>query len=222
MRIAVLAALKKEIAGIVKETGLSRPFEPCPTFPFIEGSFRGHRLLVGRTGAGKVLAAAATQAVCLSFSPEAVLLCGTAGSLSRSAPPLNVVVARKALAHDADPAVARWHHTDSRLVEDLAATCRELRLDESLNVGAIVTGDQPVFCGEKRRELAARFDAVAVDMEAAAVVQVAELNRVPVAVVKAVTDHADRQAESDFRRNLKPAVKRVQEVVLHFLAHLQD
>lgn len=221
MKFAVLAALKKEISGIVRETGLTRPAGTSSPFRFFEGRWGGHDLLVGNTGAGKVLAAAATQAVCDRFSPRAILLCGTAGSLSPDLRPLDLVIPEKAMAHDADPDTTRWIRTDFSLSSTLVAVCRSVRPDNCMSRSDIITGDRPVFSREVREELAARTGAVAVDMESSAVVKVATLNRVPVAVLKAVTDHADSKAESDFRRNLMPAVERVQEAVLYLLAHLR-
>jgi hypothetical protein len=65
-------------------------------------------------------------------------------------------------------------------------------------VGTIVTGDQVVFSQEKKEWLHRTFEALAVEMEGAAVAQVAAANGRPWLVVRAISDQADASTGFDF------------------------
>jgi hypothetical protein len=68
----------------------------------------------------------------------------------------------------------------------------------AVQVGTIVTGDQVVFSQEKKEWLHRTFEALAVEMEGAAVAQVAAANGRPWLVVRAISDQADASAGFDF------------------------
>jgi adenosylhomocysteine nucleosidase len=63
--------------------------------------------------------------------------------------------------------------------------------------GTVATGDQFIAAVEKQKELRA-LGADVVEMEGAAVVQVAHRNRIPVLVIRSVSDAADQGAPVDF------------------------
>jgi adenosylhomocysteine nucleosidase len=66
--------------------------------------------------------------------------------------------------------------------------------------GTIVTGDQIVSSFEVKTYLRQAYEALAVDMESAAIGQVAELNDLPFFVVRAVSDQADSSVAIDFSK----------------------
>jgi len=71
--------------------------------------------------------------------------------------------------------------------------------------GTILTGDAFVAGDRVRRELLARFDALVVEMEGGAVVQVAERNGARWLVVRAVSDLAGHDGAIDFAVFLEDA-----------------
>lgn len=182
-----------------------------------QGTAGGKQVTLVQCGMGKVSAAAAAQLLLDRFEPDALISCGTAGSLAPELALGTVLVGERTLYHDYGFQVAE------RLIpyrvsiprpgrkpefpEAFAADAALLRLARSVcltgqsapNVvyGTIVTGDQVILSSDKRRELRTEFQALAVEMESAAIAQVAYLHHAPFLAVRAISDQADENLPLD-------------------------
>ena len=67
-------------------------------------------------------------------------------------------------------------------------------------IGTILTGDQVIFSAEKRQALRQEFDALAVEMESAAIAQVCALYDVPFVGIRGISDHASETIPLDTSR----------------------
>ena len=105
-----------------------------------------------------------------------------------------------------------WVHADEPLSAQLLAAGR--RLGMPVVPGRIVTGDQPVAHDESRQRLWADYRADGVEMEGAAVAMVCQLNGVPFAVARGLSDRADGQAVHAFRQNIRDVSQAVAKVVI--------
>jgi adenosylhomocysteine nucleosidase len=153
-------------------------------------------------GVGKVAASLAAQFVCDVFKPRCVLAIGLAGALEENAQPGQVVVATGAAQHDFDarpltPArgiipgleVAVLHANASLAEKLLVAARLESKHARS---GLVLSGDQIITSAKVRDALAHEFaDALCVDMETAAVAQVAHQNGAPWSALRITSDSAD-------------------------------
>jgi hypothetical protein len=93
----------------------------------------------------------------------------------------------------------RWaFEADPGLVE-LALEAAQA-LGGEARVGTIVTGNQVIFATARKRWLHRTFDALAVEMETAAVAQVAVAHRLPWIAVRAISDTADDDLALDYGR----------------------
>ena len=70
--------------------------------------------------------------------------------------------------------------------------------------GRFVCKSRVLWRGEEKRALAAETDAIAVDMESAALAKVARDAAVPFAIVRAVSDTRDEDLPLDFNLFLRP------------------
>lgn len=170
---------------------------------------------------GKVGAAMGAQGAIEACRPRLLLNCGTAGALV-DLPVGSLVLADQVLAHDqgayfdSDGAVAagpdgfvpsgsplpagrrRSFPADSSLLARVVQGARQAGIGETLRVGPVVTGDQVIFQGQRKRWLHQRFGALAVETEGAAVAQVAHCHGLPWLVLRGVSDSADGAAAFDF------------------------
>lgn len=103
--------------------------------------------------------------------------------------------------------------TDSKLTDLAFETARSLPLDEinghapKVYKGRLVSGDQFISSTEKAGQLLAIHNALAVDMEAAAIAHTCEINKVPFLCVRAMSDKADHSANVSFTDFLQAATQ---------------
>jgi adenosylhomocysteine nucleosidase len=179
---------------------------------FHRGTIHGRPVVLALSGIGKV--AAATTAVLLmqAFDAPCLVFTGVAGGLAAGVEVGDVVVARQLLQHDMDasPLFPRFEvpltgrsrfDADAALADALAAAAAAHRPRARVHQGLIVSGDRFVSSRAESDALRALLpDALAVEMEGAAVAQTcADFGR-PFGVVRTISDRADDTAHVDFAR----------------------
>jgi adenosylhomocysteine nucleosidase len=216
-RLAIVGAMHEEIAAL-------RPcLEPLRTErragrDFHFGRLDGHDVILVRCGIGKVAAAITTAVLLDAFDASALLFTGVAGGLGGGVRVGDVVVATTLLQHDmnAEPLFPRWEVPltgRARFDADAGWTARLLQAGRSLSgagthaqaatvhAGLVVSGDRFVSTHAESDQLRASLpDALAVEMEGAAVAQACHDFGRPFGVVRTISDRADDAAHGDFQR----------------------
>ncbi len=184
-----------------------------------------HDVVLAAVGVGKVNAAMVTTLALAHVEFSAVLFTGVAGSLDEAVGIGDVVVGERVVPHDTGVLgsdgldryqsghVAFLNPTDRfgytappELVDRLREPLSTLRLapvrdrEPRVIFGTIATGDQFVNDEGARRDLHVDLGAHAVEMEGAAVAQIAEHFEVPCLVIRSVSDLAGSESEIDFVR----------------------
>jgi adenosylhomocysteine nucleosidase len=192
----VIAALEQEAHALVAR--MPRSESVGPRLQIWEGD--GLVVMVG--GVGKVAAAMAAQYACDVFKPRCLISIGLAGGLQSRVRPGRVVVASGAVQHDMDgrPLTKARGVVPGLGVSTIAAhpavadtLLRAARYkSEDATSGLVLTGDQVVTSSAVRDALLLDFpDAACLDMETAAIAQVAHQNGVPWSAVRVMSDAAD-------------------------------
>ena len=222
-RIAIVSAMHEELRALLPLLQDSH-VERRAGRDFHLGSLDGHAVVLVLSGIGKVAAATTTAVLLDSLAVRALLLTGVAGGLGAGVRVGDVVVAKGLMQHDMDasPLFPRYEvpltgqscfPADPALCAALSAGCRRVLqaphpalaafgiAAPRLHEGLVISGDRFVataaLSGALRAELP---EALAVEMEGAAVAQVCANFERPFGVVRTVSDSADDAARVDFPR----------------------
>lgn len=171
--LAIIAAVWTEAKPIVQRLGLAeddRTFADAPAWARDRG---GDRITLITTGMGRRRAAAATADLVERLRPGRVLVVGLAGALSRDLRVADLVRPDEVI----DTTTGHVHRRSSPL--DGAR-------------GRLVTIDHVAATPEAKRTLHEQHDAIAVDMETAAVVGVCEAHATPWACLRVIGDTAEQ------------------------------
>lgn len=216
-RLAIVGAMHEEIAAL-RPCLVDLRTERRAGRDFHFGRLDGRDVILVRCGIGKV-AAATTAAVLLdAYDVSALLLTGVAGGLGDAVRVGDIVVATTLLQHDmnAEPLFPRWEVPltgRARFDADPSWSARLAQAGQALaaanahahaatlHQGLVVSGDRFVATRIESEALRASLpDALAVEMEGAAVAQVCHDFARPFAVVRTISDRADDAAHGDFQR----------------------
>ena len=223
MTLAIVSAMHEELRALLPRLE-GAAVRRLGGRDFHVGRLAGREVVLVLSGIGKVSASATAALLIDRFQARALLFTGVAGGLGEGVRVGDVVVADALLQHDLDasPLFPRWEvpltgrsrfATDTALRAALAAACDEvlaqprpglasLGLHEPRrHTGLVVSGDRFVSSSAESGALRAALpDALAVEMEGAAMAQVcADFDR-PLAVLRTVSDRADDDAHVDFGR----------------------
>lgn len=208
-RIAVVSAMREELHALHDDL-LDARVERVAGRDFHLGTLHGRPALLVLSGIGKVAAATTTALLLDRFEVAALLFTGVAGGLGQGVAVGDVVVGDELLQHDMDasPIFPRWEVPltgRARFAADAAWSDRLARAAQAsghaVHRGLIVSGDRFVSTSAESAALRALLpDALAVEMEGAAVAQVCHDFARPFAVMRTVSDRADDAAHVDFPR----------------------
>jgi adenosylhomocysteine nucleosidase len=163
--------------------------------------FGGDNVRVEKCGIGKVNAALGAQRMINEFHPDAIISSGCAGGHGDGIRIQDVVVSTELCYHDVYCGTAIDNTTQYGQVQGLPVrfkadpyllkvACGMKREDVfKIHPGLIVTGDWFVDTKEKMSEIIGHFpEALAVDMESAAIAQTCYINQVPFVSFRVISD----------------------------------
>ena len=239
-RLAIVSAMHEELAAVLalmadaqKQTVAGRQFAL--------GHLHGHEVVVVLSRIGKVAAATTATVLLERFGVSQMLFTGVAGGLATQARVGDVVVATEFLQHDMDasplfptyevPLYGVSHFkTDAALTAELgqaadtvlqrglmdAPTLQAFGMQQAqTHRGLVVSGDRFVATSEESRSLQnALPQALAVEMEGAAVAQVCHDYGIPFAAMRTISDRADDAAHADFLKFVTQVASRYSAAIL--------
>ena len=169
------------------------------TFAGVEyhrGSLCGKQVVVCCAGMGKANAAATTQVLAGRYGADRIIFSGIAGNMTPKIGIGDVCVGRTVVYHDAQDDMIcqsapflREFPGDEELVAAAMEACE--RCGVKAIAGKIATGDTFVGDSETKRAIEEKCHPDCVEMEGAAVAQIAARNGVPCVILRAMSDNAD-------------------------------
>ncbi len=179
-----------------------------------QGFLGERKVVLAQSGIGKVAAAAATQLLVDRFEVKSIVFSGIAGSLDPSLKVGDIAIATELYEYDVGMLTSEdFTHTgsggydetnrlkffksyrcDPQLVEVAFKASETLDFPKEkpkILKGPIVTGSQIIYSKEVKEWLHKNFNALAVEMEGAAVAQVASMHNIPFLIIRSISDTAD-------------------------------
>jgi adenosylhomocysteine nucleosidase len=241
-RIALVSAMHEELAAVLARMPDEQKTVVAGR-EFWVGHWHGHEVVAVLSRIGKVAAATTATTLIERFGVTRIVFTGVAGGLAPQVKVGDLVVAREFIQHDMDASPLFPRHevpltgmtrfaADAALsnalalaaplaMQDMLVTLPStewLNLDlpnAQVHQGLIASGDrfvsQTVESQALQRELP---DALAVEMECAAMAQVCHDYGVPLAAVRTISDRADDTAHVDFPRFIQSIASRYSVAVL--------
>jgi adenosylhomocysteine nucleosidase len=218
--LAILSALAEEQSGLVEQLQGAQRISHAGR-EFWRGALDGLPVVLALSRIGKVAAATTGAALIEQFHAGAIVFTGVAGGVGRKVQVGDVVVGTGYVQHDMDasPLFPRFQIpltgqtvilADTALARALVFACvvglqgvQHGGRAPTVHQGLVASGDRFVNGQEETGRivealLAHGHEAVAVEMEGAAVAQVCHDYGVPFAAVRTISDRADDTAHVDF------------------------
>ena len=229
--IGIIGAMEVEVA-ILKEKMEDVRIIKKASMDFYEGILAGKKVVVVRSGIGKVNAGICAQILADVFSVDAIINTGIAGSLNKNINIGDIVLSTDVVQHDMDATGFGYRkgqipqmpvfffNADDNLRRLAAEVCKEVNPDIQVFEGRIASGDQFVCDQDVKNRIVSEFSAYATEMEGAAIGQAAYLNEIPFLVVRAISVKADGSAQMDYSEFEKAAVDHSVRLTLNMLARI--
>lgn len=197
---------------------------------FVRGKFGEKCVVVAKCGVGKVFAGLCAEAMILKYAPDLIINVGVAGCLDENLKIGDIVIADSVCQHDMDTSPLGdpvGMLSDINIIKipadkkayELFSQCAK-ELDLSYSVGTIASGDQFVSSGDKKKFIIDNFGAKSCEMEGGAIGHVCYVNKVPFAVLRAMSDGANDDAKMDFPTFAKMAAENSTNVIKAFLSKI--
>ena len=241
-RLALVSAMHEELAGVLARMPDEQKIVVAGR-EFWLGHWQGHEVVAVLSRIGKVAAATTATTLIERFGVTRMVFTGVAGGLASHVNVGDVVVAREFVQHDMDasplfprhevPLTGVTHFPSDPVLSNallavaplaLADLVQSLPTSEWLGIpldaarvhqGLVASGDRFVSSNVESAELQRRLpQALAVEMECAAIAQVCHDYGVPLAAVRTISDRADDAAHVDFPRFIQTIASRYSVAVL--------
>jgi adenosylhomocysteine nucleosidase len=228
--IGIIGAMQEEIELLLEQMD-NKQTEIHAGISYHRGVFRGKKVVLTRSGVGKVNAAVCTQILIDKFGADAVLFTGVAGAVD---PDLNIgdiVISSSSLQHDIDVTALGFprgtipyqdiseYNADEKLVA-LAEEAGRALYPGRCKVGKILSGDQFIADREVVKTLHEQFEGACTEMEGASVAQVCFMNGIPHVIIRSMSDKADGSAHVNFAEFTVEASNRSYAIVEKMVASL--
>jgi adenosylhomocysteine nucleosidase len=234
--IGIMSAMHEELAAVMAAMPDEQRVQVAGR-DFWVGHWQGHSVVAVLSRIGKVAAATTATVLLERFGVDTLVFTGVAGGLGTGVRVGDVVVADGLVQHDMDASPLFPRHevplygralfeADAKLAVQLAQASEHVLADAALHLGPrtlaefqlntprvhrglILSGDRFVSTSAESHALRQALpEALAVEMEGAAVAQVCHDYGVPFAAVRTISDRADDTAHTDFQRFIREVASR--------------
>lgn len=232
MTTAIVSAMHEELSAVLALMPDEQP-EVVAGREFWRGHLHGQPVVAVLCRIGKVAAATTATVLIERFGVERIVFTGVAGGLAARVVVGDIVVADSFLQHDLDasPIFPKYEvplyglsrfAADAALSAQLAAAAQRALPGVKVHQGLVVSGDRFVSTTAECQALRAALpEALAVEMEGAAIAQVCHDYGIPFAAVRTISDRADDAAHVDFASFIQDVASRYSAAIVEAFFSVQ-
>ncbi|HPE68412.1 MAG TPA: 5'-methylthioadenosine/S-adenosylhomocysteine nucleosidase [Thermotogota bacterium] len=184
--------------------------------PFLRGVLGRNEVITLSGILGKVEAACITQKMLGDFPIQSVVLVSGAGALDPALQVGTVVAGNCYQEFDRVLHGGCQPEPVAGFPPLLQLFCHDF---PEVKVGKIISGDEIVQTASRRDALLAEFQAIALDMDSAAVARVAQLNGVCFQSIKVILDVCDEKAQEEYNQNFPSFAPLPASMLASFFSH---
>ena len=220
--IGIICAMQIEADGIIALMENKKQKE-IAKMTFTSGTLNGKELVVVVCGVGKVNAAMCSFAMIQNYAPKYVVNSGVAGSVSEKVSVGDIVVATNAVEHDMNTTAlgdlqgevsfpegkVMYFECDKKVCDALYNSAEKLE-NTRVEKGTVASGD--IFISERRQRvnIGETFNALACEMEGAAIAHICSRAGVPCGILRAISDDLNENEGMDFVKFCEMASKKTE------------
>ncbi|MDQ0218214.1 5'-methylthioadenosine/S-adenosylhomocysteine nucleosidase [Peribacillus cavernae] len=231
MKLAIIGAMEEEVT-ILREKMEDLEQVTIAGSEFNTGKINDVDVVLLKSGIGKVNAAMSTAILLEKFKPDAVINTGSAGGYLPSLHVGDVVISTEVRHHDVDVTVFGYEYgqvpqmppaflSDKKLLKIAWEAAGEIE-DIQVVKGLIVTGDSFMNDHDRVEFVRGKFtDLYAVEMEAAAIAQVAYQFKVPFVIIRSLSDIAGKESNISFDQFLETAALHSSQLILKMIERIR-
>lgn len=228
MKIGIIGAMELEVK-LLREHLKNRKEITLYNFKFHQGEMGNHQVIVLLSGIGKVSASVGTSLLINHFQPDLLINTGTAGGLKHTHV-YDVILASEVRHHDVDVTAFGYEigqqaqmppafFTDDKWLKMVQNDCLENNIP--FHTGLVVSGDAFISSPEKCSWIENTFpEALAVEMEAAAIAQTCYLMKTPFLLLRAISDNAGEGDTISYDTFVEKAGKFSAEMNIRFIENI--
>lgn len=221
--IGIIGAMDIEIEELKKDMKLERK-ETIAGMEFCIGTLNNTKVVLAKSGIGKVYAAACTQAMILKFAPHYIINIGVCATLTDKLKTSDIILGEKVLQYDMDTSAVGdpiglisginkiYFDCDSEINKKLEAILKGKNVNFAK--GVVATGDKFINDSELVKKLNRDFNAEAGDMESGSIGHICYINNVPFTILRSISDSGDDNSDTDYENALEVAVKSTYEIIM--------
>lgn len=231
MKIAIIGAMEEEVA-LLRENITEQRQETIAGCEFTFGKMHGTDVILLRSGIGKVNAAMSTSVLLEKYQPDCIINTGSAGGFDPKLNVGDVVISSEVRHHDVDvtafgyeygqvPQLPAAFPADEKLVAIAETAAQEIGEIQVVK-GQIATGDSFMSDPDKVKFVRSKFTNLqALEMEAAAIAQVAYQFKVPFVIIRSLSDIAGKESDVSFDQFLEKAAVHSATLVMKIVAAIK-
>ncbi len=203
---------------------------------FYVGELNSHKVILVQSGVGKVNSAICVQYIIDKFNPDFIINTGIAGGLGENMQVGDIVIGTEFVQYDFDVTAIGYalgymctgidkdkptkFYSDAKLINEFEKALQHTAPNIKYHKGVIASGDCFVSSLDKKLQIKNMFNALAVEMEGAAIAQTANLNKVPCVIVRAISDLADDNAAKDHEFVEEDMAEHCSSTIENLLKHI--